>query len=196
MTEKLREFLIEVGLAVNSRCRSVFNSDTSLTTEVNTSPSDIIYQIDIEAEEVIIKMMEESASEFGGILLLAEGIGENDISFYPTGLAAKDAKTKIICDPIDGSRGLMYDKRPAFFFLAAAGAIDSIKLSDLDLSVMVELPIPKQGEWDVLSAVRNSGFKAERYNEKGNQGAVNLSPCEKSSIEGGFFSVSKILLCR
>ncbi|MCH2207006.1 MAG: hypothetical protein MK132_14210 [Lentisphaerales bacterium] len=190
MSEKLREFLIEIGLAVNSRCRLGFTSETSLSTEVKTSPSDIIYQIDVEAEEVIIQMMEDRAADFGGILLLAEGIGDNDTSVYPTGLAVEEAQTKIICDPIDGSRGLMYGKRPAFF-LAAAGPVNSKKLSDLDVSVMVELPIPKQGEWDVLSAIRNSGFRAERYNETGNQGVVNLSPSENVSIEGGFFSMAK-----
>ena len=79
MEEKLKEFLIEVGMAVSKRCFNAFTSDLDLNKKVKTTPADIIYRVDIEAEEEIESLMEERAGEFGGIILLAEGIGENDL---------------------------------------------------------------------------------------------------------------------
>ena len=187
---KLRDFLIEVGLAVNAKCRESFESSKDLSAEVKESPADIIYRVDIEAEEVIVSMMESRASEFGGITLLAEGIGENDFSVYPKGIDPKYTKVKIICDPIDGSRGLMYGKRPAFF-LAAGGHSSARTLNDLTVSVMVELPIPKQGSWDVLSAVLGQGFNVQRYNDNGFENTEELHLSTKTSIEGAFFSIVK-----
>ena len=190
MDEELEQFLMEVGLAVNARCRSAFESSSDLTEEVNTSPADIIYKIDVEAEEVIVQLMEENAHRFGGIILLAEGIGEDDLSIYPDGLGQEDAQTKIICDPIDGSRGLMFAKRPAFF-LGAGGKASAKKLSELDVSVMVELPIPKQSQWDILSARRGRGTNVNRYHENGQITKIDFKPDAKKSIEGGFCSFAK-----
>ena len=48
---------------------------------------------------------------------------------------------RIIIDPIDGTRGLMYDKRSAFFLAGAApNRGDSTTLQDIEVAAMVELP--------------------------------------------------------
>ena len=190
MSEKLRKLLVDIGLEVNNCCRRALESDMNLEEEVKVSPSDIIYRIDVEAEKVIVQLLEEKASEFGGIILLAEGIGSDDKSVYPRGINESDAKVKIICDPIDGSRGLMFAKRSAFF-LASAGEASAGMLSELDVAVMVELPTPKQAEWDVLSAIRGEGASYHRYDNQGFMKDVNLAVSKKKSVEGGFFSVAK-----
>ncbi len=185
----VKNFLIKLGLRVNARCvKQLSENFGNLNQEVKMSPADIIYGIDIEAEEEIIALLKEEAESFGGIELIAEGIGNNDISYFPD----KDGKCqlKIICDPIDGSRGLMYGKRSAFF-LAAAGDIKGKMLSDMEVSVMVELPIPKQTEFDVLSALKGGGFEVFRYNIAGDCRKINLSPVQENSVEGGFVNFTK-----
>jgi fructose-1,6-bisphosphatase/inositol monophosphatase family enzyme len=189
-TYKLKSLLMELGLAVNKRCVGAFESNLNLSSEVKVSPVDIIYRIDIEAEEEIVRILEAKAADFGGIVLLAEGIGEDDKSIYPSGISESDAAVKIICDPIDGSRGLMYGKRPAFF-LTAAGAASAETLKDMTVSVMVEIPIPKQTEFDVLSAVRGEGAENFRYKADGSSVEKKLIPSDASSIEGGFISFVK-----
>ncbi len=60
---------------------------------------------------------------------------------------------RVIIDPIDGTRGLMYDKRSAWFL--AAVAVDKGEqtgLRDTIASVMVELPTSKQHLCDSLLA--------------------------------------------
>ena len=189
MEEDLVKFLKELGCLVSERCQKVFDSDLCLSDEVKVSPADIIYQIDIEAEEVIVSFLEERASDFGGIILLAEGIGENDLSVYPKGLSSHQAKVKVICDPIDGSRGLMFAKRPAFF-LAAAGPVSALTLGEMDSSVMVEIPIPKQTEWDILSTTRNGELLVERVTNVGLK-KIKTQVSTKKSVEGGFLSLAK-----
>ena len=185
----VQDLLLEIGMAVNRRCRQVFqDSPSGLNKEVKVSPADIIYQIDIEAEEEIVRILTARGAEFGGIELIAEGIGAQDVSFYPED--SSDCQLKIICDPIDGSRGLMYAKRPAFF-LAAAGPVFAKKLSDMAVSVMVELPIPKQSEFDVLSAVKGEGLKAKRFDSSGSFRELELEPSMADSVEGGFMSFAK-----
>ena len=187
--KKIKELLLDLGLAVNKKCCALLqNGQTGLNKEVKVSPADIIYQIDIEAEEEIVTILHERAEEFGGIELIAEGIGENDLSFYPENCT--DPQLKIICDPIDGSRGLMYGKRSAFF-LAAAGPVSSQTLQDMNVSVMVELPIPKQWEFDVLSAIRGEGAVMDRYNRAYESAPVFLKPSESRTVEGGFMSIAR-----
>jgi len=185
----VQDLLIEIGMAVNRRCRQVFLDGLSnLNKEVKVSPADIIYQIDIEAEDEIVRILTARGAEFGGIELIAEGIGAQDVSFYPEG--SLDCQLKIICDPIDGSRGLMYAKRPAFF-LAAAGPISAQRLSDMTVSVMVELPIPKQDEYDVLSAVKGEGLKVKRYTDSGSFREIAFESSKADTVEGGFMSFAK-----
>ena len=185
----IQDLLLEIGLAVNKKCTALLDAGVSaLNDEVKVSPADIIYKIDVEAEEEIVSILEEKAEKLGGVELIAEGIGENDISYYPSKSA--EYKWKIICDPIDGSRGLMYGKRPAFF-LAAAGPSSAKSLNDMTVSVMVELPIPKQFEFDVLTAVKGEGAKFYRYNKSGESRRVELSASSEKSVEGGFMTMAK-----
>lgn len=185
----VKELLLKIGLKVNERCTEALSSNTpNLNEEVKTSPADIIYRIDIEAEEEIIKILEAEAGSFGGVELIAEGIGENDISRYPD--KSGNCSLKIICDPIDGSRGLMYGKRAAFF-LAAAGPVSAETLKDMTVSVMVELPVPKQTQFDVLCAVKGGGADFYRYNPDYSFTKIDLKPSTDKSVEGGFMSLAK-----
>lgn len=185
----VKELLLKIGLKVNQRCSEVLSSNpANLNEEVKTSPADIIYRIDIEAEEEIINILKADAELFGGIELIAEGIGEHDISRYPD--ASGNCSIKIICDPIDGSRGLMYGKRAAFF-LAAAGPLSAQSLRDMTVSVMVELTVPKQTKFDVLSAIKGEGANFYRYSSDLSFTEIDLQPSLEKSVEGGFMSLAK-----
>ena len=95
--EEMRRFLIEMGEAVCDgtqdilRCKSV----AQRTTIHEHSGSDVIYSIDRDAEAIIVRMMEGSAGRFGGIVLVAEGIGKDEISCYPDGMSMEDARRTI-----------------------------------------------------------------------------------------------------
>ena len=71
----------------------------------------------------------------------------------------------VIVDTIDGTRGLMYDKRSAWC-LAAVAPPDG-GLADIAAAAMTELPTAKQGAADQLSATRGGGLHAERVDLAG-----------------------------
>ncbi|MEM7673663.1 MAG: inositol monophosphatase, partial [Verrucomicrobiota bacterium] len=123
-----------------------------------TEASDIIYQIDLISEETILTWFEENWIDRPAIHLVMEGIESMGEVIFPK--AAQSAEWICIIDPIDGTRGLMYDKRPAWFIAGMAPIKNPATvptLSDLQISVMVELPNSKAGYADHFSAIRGCG---------------------------------------
>ena len=81
------------------------------------------------------------------------------------GAKENDAVWRVVVDPIDGTRGLMYQKRSAWVLTGVArnrGA--GTNLQDIELAVQTEIPLVKQHLCDVLWAVRGEGAHAERFN--------------------------------
>ena len=75
--------------------------------------------------------------------------------------SARDPEWTVIVDTIDGTRGLMYDKRPAWCLAAAAPHGGSLR--DIVAAAMTELPTVKQGAADQLSGdARRRASSAER----------------------------------
>jgi fructose-1,6-bisphosphatase/inositol monophosphatase family enzyme len=202
--EVMRTFLIGVGEAVCDCALDVLrNQAVESRVQVHAKAgSDIIYAIDHDAEKVIVRMMEEQAAAFGGIVLVAEGIGNEEITTYPPGTSMEEAQWRIIMDPIDGTREIMYDKRPAWL-LAAPNRGDNTCLQDIEVAVMVEIPTTRMHLGDSLSAVRGKGATAHRRNLiDGSKESFAPTPFNGTSIRGGFaqivrfFSPGKEVLSR
>ncbi len=157
--------------------------------------SDVIYQIDRDAEDIIVAALEERAGAFGGVALVAEGIGEGaeEISVYPRGMREDGAALRFIMDPIDGTRGLMYDKRAAFFLAAAApNRGRATRLADLEAAVMVEIPTTRLYRADTLTAARGQGARgATRDLLRHTRHPFVPRPSAEASIQGGFAQVSR-----
>src|SRR5690606_23431677 len=85
--------------------------------------------------------------------LVMEGLAAG--TTFPRGIAVADTRWKLILDPIDGTRCLMYDKRPAWALAGLAPQRGArTRLSDIVVAAMTELPNAKAGEADQFSAVR------------------------------------------
>ncbi|MGB0371933.1 MAG: inositol monophosphatase [Opitutales bacterium] len=153
--------LIALGLSVRSALRDNANTAIEARAEVaKTEDSDFIYQIDLESEEVILRWFEENWKDRPPVQLVMEGIESMGDVIFPK--SAQAPEWICIIDPIDGTRGLMYDKRSAWF-IAGMAPIKSNgnlpTLADLKLSVIVELPTSKAGYADHLAAVKGCGPK-------------------------------------
>src|SRR4051812_44742435 len=120
--EDVRDRLVELQkrvreAVVGSRARNDLHA-------VNrTTSADTIYAIDTAVEPV----MEEFFEEWGratALVVVAEGLegggAQEGVKAYPRGAREADAKLRVIVDPIDGTRGLMYDKRSAWALAGAA----------------------------------------------------------------------------
>lgn len=155
------------------------------------SAADTIYRLDTEVEPII----EEYCAHWGKSLpmvVIAEGLEPEMGKVFPAGIREQDAAVRIILDPVDGTRGLMYDKRSAWSLAGVApnkGA--STRLSDIEIAVMTELPTAKLGRADVLWAIRGQGACAERQSlATDDLAGLPLRPSQSPRIDHGFASIS------
>jgi fructose-1,6-bisphosphatase/inositol monophosphatase family enzyme len=148
---------------------------------------DTIYAIDVAAETVLAQFADALAREHS-FVLVAEGLGAS----YGAG-DESSADWWIIVDPIDGTRGLMYQKRSAWVLTAVApNRGPATSLRDVVLAVQTEIPLVKQHLSDQLWALRGEGAQARRVNRlTGESAPIRLRPSGASSIEHGYASIAR-----
>jgi fructose-1,6-bisphosphatase/inositol monophosphatase family enzyme len=153
---------------------------------------DTIYAVDRVSEELLVEFFEREVAPLAPLVLVAEGLEGGQV-VLPRGALEVDAVWRVVVDPIDGTRGLMYQKRSAWVLTGVApnrGA--ETGLQDIELAVQTEIPLVKQHLSDSLWAVRGEGAHAERLNRlTGERAALNLRPSGARSIEHGFAQIAR-----
>lgn len=171
------------------------------------SESDTIYSIDKFSEEALLEWFSNSWPEDFPVEVIAEGLEEHGHVVFPTSTQIEDTRYKIIIDPIDGTRELMYDKRSAWVLagIAEQKFFDN-SLTDIEVAMMTEIPISKQTLADQISGFRGcgrSGLVATR-SEIGSMetNPLTLAPSTMKTMEHGvggfvkFFPEGKELIAR
>jgi hypothetical protein len=130
-------------------------------------------------------------------VVVAEGLvdeegNEVESRVFPASAKELDASLRVIFDPIDGTRGIMYDKRPAW---ALAGVAPNkgprTRLRDIEIAVMSELPTSKLGFADVLWAVKGRGTQAVRADlRNGDTQPLAILPSRADTINHGFATIT------
>jgi hypothetical protein len=124
------------------------------------------------------------------VVLIAEGLSDGQI-VLPRGANEADAVWRIIVDPIDGTRCLMYQKRSAWILTGVApNRGPETSLNDIALAVQTEIPLVKQHLSDVLWAFRGERFHAVRFNRlTGEQATVELHPSNADDITQSYSQI-------
>ena len=156
------------------------------------SEGDTIYAVDRVSEELLVELFEQEVASRVPLVLVAEGI-ENGQLVLPRGSAAEDAVWRVVVDPIDGTRGIMYQKRSAWVLTGVArNRGDETNLQDIELAVQTEVPLVKQHLSDTLWALRGNGAHAERFNRlTGERQPLQLRPSRATTIRHGFAMISR-----
>jgi fructose-1,6-bisphosphatase/inositol monophosphatase family enzyme len=151
---------------------------------------DTIYAVDEISEPLIVEALEKEVACHAPLVLIAEGL-PNEGMVLPRGASQADARWRIIIDPIDGTRGLMYQKRSAWILTGVApNRGPGTTLADIELAVQTEIPLLKQYLMDELWAERGAGASAERINRfTGERRSLRLRPSQAKSIAHGFAMV-------
>jgi hypothetical protein len=138
-----------------SRDREVGASLRAVVAEVE---ADVIYGIDRIGDDAVLAWFAEHWPADEPVRLVMEGIDDVRAVTFPAATAAADLRWTCLVDPIDGTRNLMFDKRPAWVLAALApGSGPALRLTDLVVGAMTEIPVTKQWRADQLSAIRGSG---------------------------------------
>jgi fructose-1,6-bisphosphatase/inositol monophosphatase family enzyme len=126
------------------------------------------------------------------VVLIAEGLAGGKVTL-PKGTAESDAVYRIIVDPIDGTRGLMYQKRSAWILTGVApNRGEQTSLTDIELAIQTEIPLVKQHLSDCVWAIRGQGASAERFDRlTRTRTPFKLHPSRAASIAHGYAHISR-----
>jgi fructose-1,6-bisphosphatase/inositol monophosphatase family enzyme len=165
---------------------------SALSAVAREDEGDTIYAIDRVAEHVLVEEIARTiARPEAPVLLVAEGLPGGQV-IVPQGSARAAARWTIIVDPIDGTRGLMYQKRPAWILTGVAAGPGPSTLADIELAVQTEIPLVKQHLSDEIWAVRGQGVSATRVNRlSGESVRLDLQPSTATTIGHGFATISR-----
>ncbi len=163
-----------------------------LSSIVADGEGDTIFAVDRISEELLIKFVEREIAAKTPIVLIAEGLEHGKV-ILPRGANESDAVWRIIVDPIDGTRGLMYQKRSAWILTGVApNRGEETNLSDIEFAIQTEIPLVKQHLSDTVWAFNSEGAKAERYDRiKDASSQHPLTPSRTATIEQGFAMISR-----
>jgi hypothetical protein len=155
---------------------------------------DTIYAVDRLTEDALVEGFAELAREWP-CLLVAEGLGTDGRALLPAGTPADRVEIVVIVDPIDGTRGFMYGKRPAWILTGVAPLPPGGRpptLADIRLAVQTEIPLAKQHLADTVWAVAGAGVAAERWDRiSGARQPLALRPSQAPDLAHGFASLAK-----
>jgi hypothetical protein len=164
----------------------------ALSGVASEAEGDTIYAIDRVAEhELVAEIGRTIATLEEPVLLVAEGLPDGEV-VVPEGADRKNVRWVIIVDPIDGTRGVMYQKRPAWILTGIARGPGPCTLADIELAVQTEIPLVKQHLSDELWAVRGQGSSALRVNRlTGEMAPLTLHPSTATTLAHGFAMISR-----
>lgn len=194
--ELIKNMLCELGEAVCAQVHQSLRKSSveTLSTVYHQGADDTIYQIDRDVEEILVPRLASYAEQVGGIILIAEGISDVGSEFVlPVGLPPDKAQIRLIIDPIDGTRGIMYDKRSAFFLAGAAlNKGPETCLQDIEVAVMTELPTSRSFLSDTFWAIKGQGAYGFTRNLITNETTSrSYSPSKAQTIVGGFSQIAR-----
>ena len=111
------EQLESLGFTIQQRVHEMLVSSVEdLAAVVAHQGGDTVFAIDRHVESLILSAVEAWPSRCKPLVLVCEGLGEDGVRQIGSGTP----RFRLLVDPIDGTRGLMYDKRSAWFIAAVA----------------------------------------------------------------------------
>ncbi|HRU05296.1 MAG TPA: inositol monophosphatase [Candidatus Brocadiia bacterium] len=190
---KLRELSLAMRERILSQLRGAAAGEMAAVAAKRDG--DTIYRIDEKGEAVLLEFCEAWGRE-GAFVLIAEGIEGGGQRVFPRGAKEEDAEFRMIVNPVDGTRGIMYDKRSAWILAGVAPNLGRATcLADMEAAMQTELPTTRQPVSDVLWAARGQGARAERHDlAAGLVKPLALAPSQARTVRHGFAMLAKFFV--
>lgn len=187
---EVRKRLVTVGELVRDHVLTELRQQSTedLSAVAFHSAADTIYEIDRSVESVLLPALQEHLAPLTSFVLICEGVNDEAPLPFPANCALDACALRIIIDPIDGTRPIMYNKRSAWVLMGVApNRGDATTLADVELAVQVELPTTRAAVADTLWAIRGQGAWGETVNlQTGERVPFQPRPSRAASIRGGF----------
>ena len=192
LLDKLRAIHTAIRDEVVASCER--SAVEQLSQPVGDEAGDTIFAIDRVSEATLLERFQALAKEWP-LLLVAEGLGatgQRSLNVHG------EPEIVVIVDPIDGTRGLMYQKRPAWILTGVAPYRGHLPtLADIELAVQTEIPLVKQYLCDSLWAMTSDpssppSVGGERFNRlTGERHSLAPRPSRANTIAQGFGGIAR-----
>jgi fructose-1,6-bisphosphatase/inositol monophosphatase family enzyme len=162
----------------------------SLSAVAFETAADKIYVIDQSVETVLLPALAEHLQPIISFALVCEGVNDEQPLSFPGTLSIDQCQARLIIDPIDGTRPIMYNKRSAWWLAGLApNRGEQTSLQDIATAVQVEIPTTRAALADTLWAIRGQGAQGETINLfTGERTPFRPQPSRAATIAGGFAS--------
>src|SRR5579863_242273 len=191
LLDPIRAIHEEIRDAVVSACEQL--SLQQMSEIDDDGQGDTIYAIDRISDARLVDLFERRIASREPLILIAEGMPGGRVTLPRRGTQEEQAIWRVITDPVDGTRGLMYQKRSGWILTGIArNKGPSTSLADIELAVQTEIPLVKQHLCDTLWAQKGGGARAERYNRITRE-RIPFTPVPSAAthLAHGFASVSR-----
>jgi len=194
--ETIRTLLCDLEQAIlkaiiHERARSTVEALAAVSEE---TAADTIYAIDRVAEATIEEWFATNWPSQWPVEIVMEGLDDGAVLTFPTGTAVADTTLKCIIDPIDGTRGIMYDKRAAWILVGVAPQRGTANmLADIEVAAMTEIPTTRQWRADQVSAIRGGGVTgvAIDVRHEFSTQPLELKPSTAAEVRHAFGSICR-----
>ena len=185
--------LIRVGECVRDHVRKELRqqSTEALSTIAFETAADKIYAIDASVERVLLPALVNELQPILSFVLICEGVNDDQPLAYPARTPLDQCQARLIIDPIDGTRSIMYNKRSAWWLAGLApNRGDRTSLQDIEVAVQIEIPTTRAAVADSLWAIRGNGAHGETVDLfTGERTRFRPHPSNAPTISGGYVSV-------
>lgn len=192
--ERLRQLLCELGTAIRDGILEQRNNGggADFANVAGAGGGDTIYQVDRVGEAAILVWFSTHWPADLPVEIVMEGLTE-PVAF-PAGTSLGATDWKLLIDPVDGTRGLMVDKRGAWALAGVAPQRGSeTRLSEIVASAMTEIPVTKVWRADQFSVARDGEVVGTATDVRARRPPEPLftSPSQARTFEHGFASMVK-----
>lgn len=192
--QNLQKLILKLHERIRNAVTSAFEQTSleQLSRIAQEAEGDTIYAVDEISEELLFEFFEQEVAPAFPLLLVAEGLPQGKVTF-PRGVPEDEVNWRIIMDPIDGTRGIMYQKRSAWILTGVApNRGPTTSLQDIELAVQTEIPLVKQHLTDVIWAFRGHGVDGYRCNRlSGERQPLKLQASKARTIAHGFAMIAR-----
>lgn len=190
--EEVRRGLVRIGELVRDHVLAELRQQSaeSLSAIAFETAADKIYVIDRSVETILLPALIRHLQPITSFVLICEGVNDEQPLAFPAGLPIEKCQTRLIVDPIDGTRPIMYNKRSAWWLAGLAPNLgEQTSLRDIEVAVQAEIPTTRAALADTLWAVRGKGARGETTNLiSGERSEFQPQPSLAKTIAGGFAS--------
>lgn len=190
--EDVKRRLVIIGELVRDHVLAELRQQSaeSLSAIAFETAADKIYVIDRSVETILLPALAEHLQPILSFALICEGVNDEQPLAFPADLPIEQCQARLIVDPIDGTRPIMYNKRSAWWLAGIAPNLgEQTSLRDIQIAVQVEIPTTRAALADTLWAIRGKGASGETTNLiSGERNEFQPQPSRAHTIAGGFAS--------